>query len=231
MPEKSAPVSRICQLAGVAALLVGGAPASVSADDYCPGPIAIVEDLDLNARVLTLVKGIYRELGCELTTAAFPGRRGVVAFNAGDVSGELFRLPLIEGSYETGFVRSQQPVLEPRQAIWIEPSGSLDADSRIGYVIGRWWQEEFAQANAGRHQFVEYTSAADLWSDYERHALDGFLATPALVTTLVEAGKLTEPPAMAQLITSAPMYHYLDAAHAPFMTDFSRVLKEQVPTQ
>ncbi|WP_269584959.1 hypothetical protein [Roseibium sp. Sym1] len=198
---------------------------------YCPGPVAIVEDLALNAVVVPQVERLYRKLGCELTTAPYPGRRGVVAFNAHDVSGELFRLRLVEDSYETGFVRSAQPVLQAREAIWIQGSGTLSATSKIGYVIGRWWQEEYAQANADQFNFVKYSSSADLWMDYERHLLDGFLASDILVETELGKGDISEKPAMARLIRTSELYHYLGTEFSAFMADFSELLRQQSRAQ
>jgi len=218
-------------LTGIVGLFAGCLATIASASAYCPGPVAIVEDLGLNAHVLPLVRKVYRKLDCELTTSPFPGRRGVVAFNAGDVSGELFRLRLIENSYEIEFVRSQWPVLHPKQAIWVHASKALGEESKIGFVIGRWWQENYARSHATQHRFVEYGNSSDLWSDFERHALDGFLATPALVETLVGNGKLSERPSMARMLKSAPMFHYLSADYADFMADFSKALKDETPAQ
>lgn len=204
---------------------------TATASAYCPGPVAIVEDLSLNAVVVPLVKDIYRKLGCELTTAPYPGRRGVVAFNAHEVSGELFRLPMIEGSYEAQFVRSEQPVLVAQEAIWIHASRSLSTDSKIGYVIGRWWQEKHAEANVAQHRYVKYSNSEDLWLDYERHLVDGFLANNILVETVLKRGIISEKPVMAQLIRTSRMYHYLDSEFAPFMSDFSDLLRDQAYTQ
>ncbi|MCK7614415.1 hypothetical protein [Roseibium sediminicola] len=177
------------------------------------------------------MKDLYRQLGCELTTAPYPGRRGVVAFNAHDVSGELFRLRMIEGSYEVEFVRSGQPVLEAQEAIWIHGSRTLNANSKIGYVIGRWWQENHAHANVAQHRYVKYSNSGDLWLDYERHLVDGFLANNILVETVLEEGKISDKPVLAHLIRTSQMYHYLGIEFTPFMSDFSDLLKDQALTQ
>lgn len=231
MPEVSAPTSRLLSTTRVVCLIAGCLSTTASASAYCPGPVAIVEDLSLNAVVVPLVKDLYRQLGCELTTAPYPGRRGVVAFNAHDVSGELFRLRMVEGTYAVDFVRSGQPVLEAQQAIWIHGSTTLNANSKIGYVIGRLWQENHARANVAQHRFVKYSNSADLWLDYERHLVDGFLASNILAETILEKGVISEEPVMAQLIRTSRMYHYLGSEFAPFMSEFSELLKVRAYTQ
>jgi len=231
MPKNAALTARLFRIARVACLITGCLTTTGEASAYCPGPVATIEDLSLNAVVVPLVKDIYRKLGCELTTAPYPGRRGVIAFNANDVSGELFRLPMIEESYVRNFVRSEQPVLEAQEAIWIHGSRSLSTDSKIGYVIGRWWQEKHAQANAAQHRYVKYSNSEDLWIDYERHLVDGFLANNILVETVLEKDKISEKPVRAQLIRTSRLYHFLDIEFAPFMSDFSDLLKDRANTQ
>ncbi|MHA7775801.1 hypothetical protein [Roseibium sp. M-1] len=199
------------------------APAA-SAASYCPGAIATVTGAGLNSILLPKLETLYRQLGCELTVLPFPGRRGVVEFNAGNVSGELYRLPVIEGSYTVDFVRSAVPVLEVQQSIWTHPKRELSEDSVIGYTIGRKWQEDVAASESDRYRFVEYSTSGEMLDDFTRFGLDGFLASLLAVDALVKDGNLSEMPVMARLIGVTQVYHYLEAGHTPFMTDLSGLI-------
>jgi hypothetical protein len=175
------------------------------------------------------MKSLYRELGCNLTVLSLPGRRAIVEFNAGRVSGELFRLPIIERSYTVHFLRSAVPILEVQEAIWIDPSKELTGDSLIGYVLGRQWQEDLAEQEADRYRFVEYTMSAELLTDFSRARLDGFLATQQSIDVLLKEGNLPVKPVMGRLIKSTQLYHYLNADFEPFMMHLSQLLDGQTP--
>ncbi len=198
-----------------------------AASAYCPERIATIEGTPMNTALLPVMEDLYGQLGCQLTTVAFPGRRGVAAFNAKRVSGELFRLPVIEPSYQTEFVRSAAPVFHFQEALWLHPSRHLDRTSKIGYVIGLKWQETFAKNNAARHQFVKYSSSRELFSDYEHGLLDGFLSGPLQVETQLKDKVFSKRPEMALFIRKTPVYHYLDSRYATFMADLSRIIKDQ----
>lgn len=204
-------------------------PLPAAASPYCPGPLAAISGGGVNPVVLPLMKSLYRELGCNLTVLPLPGRRGIVEFNAGRVSGELFRLPIIESSYTVDFVRSAVPILEVQEAIWIDPSRELTGDSLIGYVLGKKWQEDFAEQEGDRYQFVEYTVSAEVLTDFTRARLDGFLASQQTIDVLLKDGSLPVKPVMGRLIKSTQLYHYLNADFEPFMVHLSQLLDGQTP--
>ena len=181
----------------------------------------------MNTALLPIMEDLYGQLGCPLAAVPFPGRRGIAAFNARQVSGELFRLPVIEASYQIDFVRSAAPVFQFEEIVWLHPSKDLASQTKIGFVIGLKWQEAFAGDNAADHRFVEYSAFRDLFADYERGLLDGFLSGPLQVETQLKNKTLSAMPKMAQLIRTTPVYHYLDSRFAPFMTDLSGILGQR----
>jgi len=195
---------------------------AVAAD--CPGGIAAISDAELNGVVIPKTKMLYDQLGCELHIVPRPGRRGVIEFNTGKVDGELFRLRLIEKFYTAGFVRSQYPLLQVQQGIWIKNGSELKKGAFLGYVIGRRWQEEYAEDHQDRFRFVEYSSAAEMRQDYHSGQLAGFLAASPTIDELLKNGKLTERPELALKIHVVKIFHYLSGRYAPFMAEFDKLL-------
>lgn len=197
---------------------------AISAD--CPPVVAAIADTELNNILIPKTQKLYRKLGCELNLANLPGRRGTVEFNAGKVDGELFRLPIIEKFYQVGFVRSKRPIFTLQQGVWIKAGKRLQKGSLIGYVIGRRWQEEYAEQNHEAYRFVKYSGSNELRVDYHAGQLDGFLSASPTIDQLMISGKLYEKPELALETSVVSLYHYLHQQYAPFMKEFDNMLKE-----
>ncbi|WP_420339814.1 hypothetical protein [Roseibium sp.] len=191
----------------------------------CPGSVAAISDTELNAAVIPKTRAIYQHLGSELKLVKLPGRRGILAFNSGRVDGELFRITIVEKLYQAAFVRSQYPLLQTQQGVWVAPAHFLGNGDLIGYVIGRRWQEEFAENNSGQYRFVEYSRASDMRHDYNAGHLDGFLGATLTIDELMKGEKLSERPVLALKIILVKVYHYLDERYAHFMSEFDRLLQ------
>ncbi|QDG75887.1 ABC transporter substrate-binding protein [Labrenzia sp. PHM005] len=199
------------------------AHSAMSAD--CPPIIAAISDAELNAVIIPKTEALYRQLGCELKLTKLPGRRGIVEFNSGRVDGELFRIPIIEKLYQVPFVRSQFPLLEVQQGVWIKAGRTLKQRSLIGYVIGRRWQEEFAEDHHDKYRFVKYSGTAEMRTDYRVGRLDGFLSSSPTIETLMESNKLSELPELALKTKVVSLHHYVHETYEPFMAKFNKLLE------
>lgn len=198
-----------------------------TASAFCPGPVAIIEGISLNAIVIPRLEALYQQLGCQLKVETYPGRRGVVAFNANEVSGELFRQHAIETAYKIEFIRSEWPVLSVQEGVWTRPDTSVKESSKIGYLLGLKWQENYARSNEATENFFPYANPSELWLDYNRGYLDGFLANNVLIDALLDEGTISEKPEFGTLVSNSKLFHYLSAEFSPFMDEFSRELKVQ----
>lgn len=192
----------------------------------CPKILAAIADTALNAPLIPKTKSLYEKLGCEFNIAKLPGRRALAAFNAQSVDGELFRLQVIEKHYKVPFVRSQHPVLQITQGVWIRNGHELRAASIIGYVIGRRWQEDFAGAQPQSYRLIEYSLSKEMFADFNAGRLDGFLSSSENIDPLLESKVLNGRPILAVKTGDRPLYHYLHEDYAPFMAEFSKLLQD-----
>ncbi|WP_196220769.1 ABC transporter substrate-binding protein, partial [Roseibium hamelinense] len=205
-----------------------GVVVPASADDHeCPGQLATVAETALNRILLAHVRPLYAQLGCDLDVVEYPGRRGVLAFNAGKVDGELYRLPVIESSYQTAFVRSSVPIVQFHQAVWTrEGRGALDRSSRIGFVIGRKWHENYAEAHADTFSFVRYVDGPNMWSHFVSGKIDAVLAIDTTITALKRRDVLPDDVMPIRVIGENALFHYLHADYAPFMGALDAALEK-----
>jgi len=194
-----------------------------SAEVACPKNIATIDQGVLSPVVAKILQNLYLEIGCPMTLLALPGRRGIASFNSGSVDGEIMRLAKAEGAYEREFVRSQKPLFSLTYSLWHHPNRKEKERLKTGYTLGVVWQEDHMKDKRGER----FHNGANLFKAYNAGRLSGFLSADMSVRKLVSEGALSPEPIKAQLILSAPMYHYLASEFAPFMTLLSAKILER----
>lgn len=189
----------------------------------CPQRIAFVDHDPATRRQSEEMKMVYARIGCpDVAFIGLPGRRGVVAFNTGEVQGELMRLPAVEPEYTRAFVRVRSPVVHVVGRLWARdaaPAGS----TAFGFVLGVIWQEQYGHAHGG----TGYHSQAELMRAYAIGLIDRFLAEDPAVAAAVKDGRLPARPAHAgPPLVSTVLHHYLGvefaAAAAAVATELER---------
>ncbi|MEZ0303352.1 MAG: hypothetical protein ACAH24_15080, partial [Hyphomicrobiaceae bacterium] len=125
-------------------LLQGMARDAVAEPMRCPQRLAFVDNDPLTQREAESLKAIYARIGCpDVTFVGLPGRRGVTAFNTGDVQGELMRLPAVEVEYTRPFLRVASPVNHVVGRLWARSVPGQGAPGPFGFVLGVVWQEQY----------------------------------------------------------------------------------------
>jgi hypothetical protein len=177
----------------------------------CPERIAYVDSDAAVQRDAGAMKTIYARVGCpDVRFVGLPGRRGVVAFNAGEVQGELMRLPAVEIEYSRPFLRLPVPVLQVSGRLWARDAAAASGGP-AGFVLGVVWQEQYAQSHGG----TGYAGQTELLRAYGNGLIDRFLAEDAAVAAAVRDGRLTERPVPdGQPLVTADLHHYLGGEFA-----------------
>ena len=173
----------------------------------CPQKIAYIDNDAALRRQAGDLKALYARIGCpDVAFVGLPGRRGVVAFNAGEVQGELMRLPIVEADYSRPFVRVSPPIVKMTGRLWAR-SLAQAAAGPVGFVLGVVWQEQQAQTKGDGHG---YPSQAEMLQAFSGGLIDRFLAEDTVVAAAVRDGRLAARPAYSgQPLVSAGLHHYL----------------------
>ncbi len=190
----------------------------------CPKSVAVIAGTYISSVSLEKIRPLYRQLGCKTQFIDYPGQRGIVEFNHGEVGGELIRLPIVESRYEKEFVRSSVPVLEVKKALWSHPDRLHSADQLIGYQLGVLWQKRYAS------QFdnsVRFYSNKEMYKAYEQGRVSSFLATYVIASDVTSRASFTVAPVIQKQLPGGPLYHYLAKEYAPLMQQLSRLLQSQ----
>jgi len=191
----------------------------------CPRKVALLASETLTATTSETLKQIYKELGCHSEFIEVPGRRGIRSFNKHLVDGEFFRLKIAEKAYKREFVRSTTPLFTLYNSIWFHPDPVIREKYPQGYLLGIVWHEEYMKDRQG----IAFHDAKSMFQTYSNGRLSGFLSSRQTVQAMVKSGKLSPTPIMEHVIISAPLYHYLGAEYASFMTQFSELIRVKDP--
>jgi hypothetical protein len=173
----------------------------------CPQKIAFIDNDAALRRQAGDMKALYARIGCpEVAFVGLPGRRGVVAFNAGEVQGELMRLPSVESEYARPFLRIPNPVVQMTGRLWARSAMQAGAGP-VGFVLGVVWQEQQAQTQG---QGYGYPSQAEMLQAFGSGLIDRFFAEDTVVAAAVRDGRLPARPGHAgPPLVSAGLHHYL----------------------
>lgn len=190
----------------------------------CPPRVAFVENSPGTVRLAETLKAVYARIGCpDVVFIGLPGRRGAVAFNMGEVQGELMRLPAIEADYTRAFIRVPNPVNHVTGRLWArqpEQTGS----GPLGFVLGVVWMEQHGQTRGG----LGYHGQGEMFRAYAAGVIDRFLAEDHAVAEAVRDGRLAARPAYAGPdLVAAPLYHYLALEYAGVAAAIARELSRQ----
>lgn len=202
-------IMRCKALAGLLFLVAAAPPATAGEALRCPRRLALLDDNAAGADQAERLKTLYVRIGCPpVTILPLPGRRGLAAFNNGDVDGEVIRLEIIETEYTRPFVRVRIPMTRVEGHFWARTAayaGDLAA-GRAGYILGLAWHEDAHDQYGG----VGYHTQTDLLRAYNGGLINGFLMSNASLAQALRDGRLAARPAYAgPPIMTALLYHYL----------------------
>ncbi|MBT4890274.1 MAG: hypothetical protein HON65_12050 [Rhodospirillales bacterium] len=186
----------------------------------CPDKIAMIENYVLAQLTVSILSEIYEDAGCKPEFVEYPGRRGVFYFNKGDVDGEIFRLKIIEKSYERNFVRSSVPLFSVTNSVWHHTNNANPERHIYGYVIGIKWQENYAVGK----DMIGFESYEKMYAAYHNNQLTGFLGTDVVVINAIQKDELSPVPIVAENLFEAPLFHYLGYEYTPLMGHISELI-------
>lgn len=200
---------RFFLLAGLlmlSALAISG-PANAATPLPCPQKIAFIANDAALRRQADDMKMLYARIGCpDVVFVGLPGRRGVVAFNAGEVQGELMRLQGVEPEYTRPFLRVSPPIVKMTGRLWAR-SAAQAASGPLGFILGVVWQERQVPVQGGG---LGYPSQIEMLQAFHVGLIDRFLAEDAVVAAAMRDGRLAARPTHAgQPLVSAGLHHYL----------------------
>ncbi|MTI10928.1 hypothetical protein [Curvivirga aplysinae] len=207
---------------------------SVQASEItCPKNIAVIEGDPLGELAAKTLISTYKNLGCEVTTIARPGLRGIADFNKGLVDGELFRLELVENAYEREFVRSAVPLLSLKNSLWLHrEADGFGSNTVIGYVPGINWHKKVVLENALEgYSYVPFHTETELHKAFEYRKIIGFLSEKQTIDILIAQERFKVNPVEEHSFGERPLYHYLGLEFIEFMDVFSDYLKKEKPYQ
>lgn len=191
----------------LAGLLMLPAMATAAQPLQCPQKIAFIANDAALRRQADDMKALYARIGCpDVAFVGLPGRRGVVAFNTGEVQGELMRLQGVEPEYTRPFLRVAHPIVNMTGRLWARSPDQADAGP-LGFVLGVVWQERQVPVQGGG---LGYPSQAEMLQAFSGGLIDRFLAEDTVVNAALREGRLAARPAHAgQPLVSAGLHHYL----------------------
>ena len=216
-------------LIGLSLLLSLTATGYTAPENDCPERLGVVNDSRISLKILGIMRKVYQNLGCPITIEYLPGRRGLVAFNAGHVDGELFRVPAGAKKYTRSFVQSAVPLMNVSSSLWGNPGSTLYSDAPIGHTIGIVWEEDFLSQY--RLPKSGHLNDADLIHHYNAGTFDRFIAEDSTIRSAIAEGAFAKDriPVQIEVLQVAQVYHYLAAEYAPFMERLSDYLEHNNP--
>ncbi len=191
----------------------------------CPKSLAALDSDNVTTEFVELFKKTYAGLGCPIELEPFPGRRGIVQFNHKKVDGELFRIAKVEPLYQRDFVRSEVPLFNMTNSLWVHPKPKANHNQKIGFVLGLIWQEKYRTDKTKK----SYHNIEKMYEAYNAGNLAGMLSSNFYVRRDIKAGLFKIPPTIKEQVSTYPVYHYLGSEYAPFMAKFSTHLKNKKP--
>jgi len=209
----------------VAVLLMVASPVLAAEPLRCPQKIAFIDNDAALLRQARDLKALYARIGCpDVAFVGLPGRRGVVAFNSGEMQGELMRLPGVELEYTRPFLRLSPPLVTMTGRLWAR-SPEQAATGPVGFILGVVWQERQVPAQGGGQG---YPSQVELLQAYGAGLIDRFLAEDTVVAAALREGRLPTRPAHAgPPLVTAGLHHYLGAEFAAVATAVTAELERQ----
>jgi hypothetical protein len=173
----------------------------------CPQKIAFIANDAALRRQADDMKALYARIGCpDVAFVGLPGRRGVVAFNTGEVQGELMRLQGVEPEYTRPFLRVSRPIVNMTGRLWARSPDQADVGP-LGFILGVVWQERQVPVQGGG---LGYPSQIEMLQAFSVGLIDRFLAEDTVVNAALREGRLAARPAHAgQPLVSTGLHHYL----------------------
>lgn len=212
-------------------LLVLGlfSPAIAEQEQHCPKRLGMVSNNTMATTTAKVLGDIYQKLGCPIEMVVLPARRGFTAFNVGEIDGELFRAPIGSSHYTRPFVRSELPLFETTQSLWVAPGTELQVDLPIGYLIGVAWQEYYLDRTGMPKS--GHLHIADMVDHYNNGLITRFLAEDSNIQSAIERGDFAADriPVQVETVAIDPLYHFLGAEFADFMKRFSDYVNTHHP--
>ncbi|MBS4046082.1 MAG: hypothetical protein KG075_07060 [Alphaproteobacteria bacterium] len=209
----------------LAVLLMVASPALAAEPLRCPQKIAFIDNDAALRRQANTMQALYARIGCpDVAFVGLPGRRGVVAFNSGEVQGELMRLAGVELEYTRPFLRVAPPLVTMTGRLWAR-NPEQAAAGPVGFVLGVVWQERQAPVQGGGYG---YPSQIELLQAYAGGLIDRFLAEDTVVAAALREGRLpTRPTHAGPPLVTAGLHHYLGAEFAAVATAITAELERQ----
>lgn len=197
--------------------------------EACPARIGVIGNDKLSNDAAEIMVDIYTLLDCPVEIVKLPRRRGFVAFNTGEIDGELFRFPVGANNYNRPYVRSDLPLFEISNSLWAAPGSEISSSHPIGYMIGIVWQQNYLRTNSLPKS--GHFDIGDLILHYNNGTIDRFLAEDSMINQAIDDGAFKDGNEPVQLtpLMSGPLYHFLGREFTPFMYRLSDYLREHDP--
>lgn len=210
-----------------------GVPSSQASDLICPKEIASIEGDPLSEGASEVLVSIYKDLGCDIIIRPRPGLRGVVDFNKYRMDGELYRLDLVESSYERDFIRSRTPLFSLKNSLWLRKElKNSQASKIVGYVPGINWHAKVVKENTRQDiNFAPFHTETELYNAYLGHKIVGFLSEKQTVDLLMREDRFEIRPVDIVNYGERPLYHYLGGEFQELMDRFSNFIAKENPYQ
>ena len=93
--------------------------------EACPARVGMIGNDKLSNDAAQIMKEVYDTLDCPVEIVKLPRKRGFVAFNTGEIDGELFRFPIGANNYNRPYVRSDIPLFEISNSLWAAPGSEI----------------------------------------------------------------------------------------------------------
>ena len=199
---------------------------SLAQAEYCPSKIAAIHRDPLADKAAEVMKELYEKLGCDIAIQASTAKRSVLDFNKGKIDGEMLRTRLIEQQYKRDYVRSVQ-VADLPGVLWVHPDQEMAETLPLGYVRGYSWQETYTSEHDKNN--IGFSSDEELFLAWNRGQIGSLLGDHPIVSHYIRKQKLTIVPVEKEVVSNAPLFHYLSYEYAPFMAAFSNAIERNNP--
>lgn len=208
--------------------IIGITPAATAQSPHvCPGPIAFIGNGLHNPALLRIYAEAYQAVGCVLNFDYLPARRGVFAFNNGDVDGEGLRVAATETKYTRDFIKVEPALFTIENIMWGEAEAQDSDIDNIGYLLGVIWQERYVQET--NQTFTRFYEIDEMIEAYNKQFISAFLGSSFSMKNAFEENHFQKPPARLLILQEQNVYHYLSTDFADFAAAFSAHLIKHKP--
>lgn len=196
---------------------------------YCPKNIGGFAHKGVYADIEQILQKTYQELGCDTVFTNYPSKRSLALFNNEKIDGELFRLTMIERAYQKAFIKSDA-LFEMNLGVFQAGPQKKQPVYDIGYVLGVKWNEEYLKQNFSKYKSTRrYTTVPEMLGALVRGQIRYALSEERTVRWFYEQHEYLSEAIMVEQFNSFPVFHYLDAQYAEFMTDFNKYIRTVNP--